>query len=110
MLNRYRVNGEEIDSLDLKAMVVTKGIKVSNKIYERFRKIRRIYPDPLTCNCLILPDETVVQMTDVALHLKYLKSAMSLENLKQLKYFFQMNSPFRLDVSDSGRPILLHNG
>lgn len=110
ILSRFRINGEEVDSLDLKAMVVTKGIKVSNKIYEKFRKTHRICPDPLTCNCLILPDETVVQMTDVALHLKYLKSAMSLESLKQLKYFFQMNSPFKLEVSNSGRPILLHNG
>lgn len=109
MLGKYHMNGDEIDSLDLKAMVVTKGVKVSNEVYKKFSKTNRIYPDPLTCNCLILPDETVVQMTDVALHLKYLKSAMSLQNLKQLRYFFQMNSPFRLEVSDSGKPVLLYN-
>lgn len=110
MLGRYWLDGEEIDSLDLKAMVVTKGIKVSNDIYKIFGRTHRIYSDPLACNCLILPDRTVVQLTDVALHLRYLKSAISLNSLESFKSFLQAPSPFRLEVSDSGNPILLHHG
>lgn len=110
MLGKYRVNGEEIDSLDLKSMVVTRGIKVSNRVYEKFGRTNRIYPDPLTCNCLILPDGIVVQMTDVALHLRYVRSAMSLENLKQMKHFLQISTPWKLDISDSGKAVLFNNG
>jgi len=110
MLGRYWLDGEELDSIDLKAMAVTKGVKVSNDIYEIFGKTHRIYPDPLACNCLILPDKTVVQLTDIALHLRYLKSAMSLNSLRSFKSFLQAPSPFRLEISSSGKPILSHHG
>lgn len=109
MLGTYRINEEEIDSLDLKSLIISRGIKVSNRVYEKFGETKRIYPDPLTCNCFLLPDQTVVQMTDVALHLKYVKSAISLENLKQMKYFFQISTPFRLDISDSGKAAVFHD-
>jgi hypothetical protein len=108
MLRTYQIDGKEVDSIDLKSLVISKGIKVSNEVYKKFSSTNRIYPDPLTCNCFILPDKTVVQMTDIALHLNYLKSAMSLQNLKQMKYFFQMNTPFKLKVSGSGKPVLMH--
>jgi hypothetical protein len=110
MLRKYRLDGEELDSLDLKAMIVTRGVKVSNEIYEIFGKTHRIYPDPLACNCLILPDGTVVQLTDVALHLRHLKSTMSLNSLRSFRSFLQAPSPFRLEVSDSGRPIISYYG
>jgi len=56
MHTSFSVGDERLDSLDLKTMIVTKGIKVSHDIYERFGTTHRIYPNPLTCNCLILPD------------------------------------------------------
>jgi len=89
---------------------VTKGVKVSRSVYERFGKTHRIYPDPLTCNCLILPDGTIVQMTDLALHMRYLKTAILLEALRNIKYTMRLQTPFTLDLSQDGRPILLHNG
>jgi hypothetical protein len=89
---------------------VTKGVKVSRNVYERFGKTHRIYPDPLTCNCLILPDGTIVQMTDLALHMRYLKTAILLEALRNIKYTMRLRTPFTLDLSQDGRPILLHNG
>jgi hypothetical protein len=110
MRTSFSVGRERLDSLDLKVLLVTKGIKVSHDIYEQFGRTHRVYPDPRTCNCLILPDGTIVQMTDVALHMRYLKSAISLESLRNMRYALQIRTPFRLEVSDTGSPVLLHNG
>jgi hypothetical protein len=110
MQTSFCVGGETLDSLDLKALIVTKGVKVSRNVYERFGKTHRIYPDPLTCNCLILPDGTIVQMTDLALHMRYLKTAILLEALRNIKYTMHLRTPFKLDLSQDSRPILLHNG
>lgn len=110
MYTSFSVGGEKLDSLDLKVLIVTKGVKVSRNVYEQFGKTHRIYPDPLTCNCLFLPDGTIVQMTDLALHMQYLKTAILLAVLRNLKYTVRLRTPFTLDVSPDGRPILLHEG
>ncbi len=107
-VNTYLIDGQMIDSVDLKTMTVTQGIKVSNQIYQKFGKNSRIYPDPLKCNCLILPDGTVVQMTDLALHLNYLKGALSWDMLKQVKYLSQMKTFFRLKVSETQNPAIYY--
>jgi hypothetical protein len=112
MLCIYELDGERLDSLDLKALLITRGINVSDDVYKKFGKTHRIYPDPLTCNCLILPDKTIVQMTDVALHLRYLKSLKMIKNLKYAKSFRNVRSPFKLERASagSGGPIITYNG
>ena len=60
MLRKYLVNGEEIDSLELKVLLITKGVNVSaSEIYEQFAKTHRISQNPVECNCLILPGEII---------------------------------------------------
>jgi len=110
MLTSFSVGGERLDSLDLKILLVTKGIKVSYDVYEQFGRTHRVHPDPLTCNCLILPDGTIVHITDVALHMRYLKSVVSLESLRNIQHALHIRTPFRLEVSDTGTAVLLHNG
>jgi len=106
MLGKYDFGGERVDSLDLKSLIVTRGVKVSDRVYRRFREQYRINPDPLTCNCVILPDGTIAQLTDIALHLRYLKQAMSLGSLRQLGTFLQGWKPMTLSLDDSGKPVL----
>jgi hypothetical protein len=110
MLGQYRVNGESLDSLDLKVLLVTKGVKVSGRVYETFGRTSRLDPDPQTCNCLLLPDGTVVHLVDLAMHMAYIKKALSWEMLRNLRYMFQLRTPFSLEVADSGNPVLLWKG
>jgi len=110
MLERYPFEGGEVDSLDLKSLIVTRGVKVNDRVYRALKGKFRIDPNPLTCNCLILPDGTIAQLTDVAMHLRYLKSAMSLESLKQLGTFLGGWRPFDLNLSESGKPVLSYRG
>ena len=49
MLRTYRINGEEIDSLELKILLITKGINIpSDEVYERFSNTHRLssFMDP----------------------------------------------------------------
>ena len=110
MLAKYIFEGEEVDSLDLKSLMVTRGVRVNDKVYREYREKSRIDPNPLTCNCVILPDGTIAQLTDVALHLRYLKQAMSLESLRQLGTFLGGWKPFDLRLSEEGKPVLLYDG
>jgi hypothetical protein len=110
MLGQYRVNGETLDSLDLKVLLVTKGVKVSGRVYETFGRTHRLHPDPQTCNCLLLPDGTVVHLVDLAMHMGYVKKALSWEMLRSLRYVFQLRTPFSLEVADAGHPVLLWKG
>ena len=110
MLSKYSFDGHEIDSLDLKSLIVTRGVRVNDGVYKEFREVYRLNPNPLTCNCLILPDGTIAQLTDIAMHLRYLRQAMSLESLKQISTFFSGWKPFDLKVSDSGKAVLSYDG
>ncbi len=104
----FVVAGERLDACDLKALLVTRGLKVDGEVYRALAQTSRLHPDPLRCNTLLLPGGTVVQMTDLSFHMGYLRSALSLESLKMLRYMGQMQTPFRLRLDQGGRPVLFH--
>jgi hypothetical protein len=110
MLAQYDVNGETLDSLDLKVLLLTHGVKVSGRVYQAFGRTHRLDPDPQTCNCLLLPDGTVVHLVDLAMHMGYIKKVLSWEMLRSLRYMLQLRTPFALDVADSGRAVLSWKG
>ena len=64
-LYTYRLEGELIDSLDLKILIITKGINILPKVFEIFGKSNRISPYMEACNCMILPDRAIVHLTNV---------------------------------------------
>jgi len=87
MLPVFSVDGERVDTLDLKILLLTKGIHVHAEVYETFGRTRRISPDPLECNVLFLPDETVVHVADIG-----------------------PSAPFELTLGPEGKPRLCHAG
>jgi len=108
-LDTYELGGGQVDSVDLKALVVSRGVRVADAAYRAFAGSARLSPDPLTCNCLLLPDGTVVQMTDLAVHMRYVRSAMSWDMLKQVRYLSQLKTPFTVELVD-GAAMLCHDG
>jgi len=97
-----------IDTVDLKALLVSRGIRVSTKVYNKFKGVARLSPNPLECNTIILADGTIVQLTDLAFHMSYIKSAISWNLVKQLKYFPQLKTDFELTLDDAGHPAIFH--
>ena len=105
----YVLDGRKISSVALKCMLVSRGIKTDREVYRRFSRSFRLDISPLTCNCIILSDGTIVQMTDMKFHLEYLNGALSWDNLKLLRYASELGTPFRICMRGE-RIALLHNG
>ena len=105
----FNIQGTTVDSVVLKALLVSHGIRVSKEIYRKFSESFRLSTDPLRCNTIILPDFTVVQLTDLAFHMEYIKKAISWSAIKQLRYLNQMRTPFALDVDETGKPTVFYN-
>ena len=105
----YLLNGETVDSVELKCMVVSRGVKIDREVYQKLGESFRIYPNALTCNCFQLPDNTIVMATDIGFHLSTLSSMFSWDNLKLFKYMNDMQTDFRIALS-GGEPVLLYKG
>lgn len=89
MLQRYRLEGGEVDSLLLKVLLVTRGVNVSPEVFRRLGKTSRISTpgDVAACDCIILPDRTIAHLANVG-----------------------DRSPFSLVVGDGGAPVLRYEG
>lgn len=105
-MQQYQFAGMEIDSVELKCLVVSRGVRVDKSVYALGNEYR-IHPNALTCNCFKLPDDTIVMLTDLSFHLSTLKSMFSWENLKLMKYMADMTTPFSVRLSE-GKPALYH--
>ncbi|MGO8676044.1 MAG: radical SAM protein [Limisphaerales bacterium] len=53
----FDLGGQAVDVLDLKTLLITRGINVPEEITARFGRTHRLAPtsDPFACNCLLLP-------------------------------------------------------
>lgn len=105
----FCVGGETVDSVELKCLVISRGLKIDREVYQKLGGRYRIYPNALTCNCCKLPDGTIVMATDLGFHLSTLSSMFSWDNLKLLKYMNDMRTDFRIALQD-GFPMLLYQG
>ncbi|MCL2248070.1 MAG: hypothetical protein FWC13_02255 [Oscillospiraceae bacterium] len=106
-MNGYTINGEDLDSVDLKCLLISRGVNVDKEVYNLFSPTNRLNISPLTCNCIFLSDGTLVQLTDMKFHLRYLMGVLSWNNLKLLRYASQLGTPFHLKVVNS-KPALFH--
>ena len=102
----YLYDGQQIDSVDLKALLVSRGVRVYDEVYEKFKDKARLSKNPLECNTLQLPDGTIVQLTDLSFHMEYIHSILSWEMLGQLMYLPQLKTDFSLRLDDNKKPVL----
>jgi hypothetical protein len=107
-MKAFFLGKEKVDAVELKCLLISKGVRVENVVYKQFGKDFRLNPSPLTCNSLMLSDGTNVQLTDVNFHLKYLTKTLSWNNLKLMKYASQLATPFQLKVLDD-KPALFYD-
>jgi hypothetical protein len=108
-MTHYKFAGIEVNSVELKALLVSRGLRADSEVYRRFSREFRLDVSPLTCNCMILSDNTIVQMTDMKFHLNYLNGALSWDNLKLLRYASELGTPFRLRIFEDRAAIFYEN-
>lgn len=108
-MNTYTIDGRTCDSVELKMLAVSRGVKVDKEVYKRFSPDYRLSQSPLHCNCMRLSDGTIVQLTDMSFHLKSLKGMLSWDNLKMMKYMKDLVTDFTV-VMDENEPALAYKG
>lgn len=108
-MNRYQFAQYDLDSVELKCMVVSHGLKIDTDVYKIYGADHRLFRNALTCNCMKLPDGTIVMATDLSFHLSTLSSMFSWDNLKLFKHMGDMQTDFRVALQD-GAPVLLYAG
>ena len=97
----FKIGNETADSVELKCLLVSKGVKVNNLVYKQFCNDYRLNSDPLMCNSMKLSDDTIVQLTDISFHLKQLLRMLSWNNLKLIKYESDLRTPFSINLLDN---------
>ena len=105
----FKLDGQTIDSVELKCMVVSRGLKIDPEVYKKKGGEYRVYPNALTCNSFKLPDGTIVMATDLGFHLSTVSSMFSWDNLKLFKYMNDMKTDFRLSLRGDD-PVLTYKG
>ncbi len=105
----FKLGNETVDSVELKCMVISRGLKIDPEVYKRKGGKYRIYQNALTCNSFKLPDGTIVMATDLGFHLSTLSSMFSWDNLKLFKYMGDMKTDFRLALRGD-IPVLTYMG
>ncbi|MDR0858363.1 MAG: hypothetical protein LBN97_04985 [Oscillospiraceae bacterium] len=106
---RYKFADYDLDSVELKCLLVSRGVKADREVYSRFSSTHRLDASPLTCNCIILSDGTIVQMTDMKFHLNYLNGALSWDKLKLLRYASELGTPFRLRLFENDKLAVFYD-
>ncbi|GHU78460.1 hypothetical protein FACS1894145_0430 [Bacteroidia bacterium] len=108
-MKKYNIKKEIVDSVELKCLLISKGVKVDNAVYKNFGKDYRLNANPLTCNSLLLSDGTNVQLTDVSFHLKHLFQILSWSNFKLMKYGSELATPFHLQILEDKPALFFEN-
>lgn len=108
-MNNYRLGAETVDSVELKCMVVSRGLLVDPAVYTALGAQCRISPNPLCCNCFLLPDQTIVQLTDLGFQLQHLSKTLSWDEVLRSEFAARMGTPFSLSLAD-GAPTLFYDG
>jgi hypothetical protein len=88
MLKQFRLDNRLVDALDLKVLLISNGAVVPDATFQKFASQRRL-TDPtnlMACNCVILPDGVAAHLTA------------------------NEESPFRIGVTENGRPALEYHG
>jgi len=106
-MNTYKIKGQYMDSIELKCMLISRGVKVDKAVYKYAKNTMRLNINPLCCNCMLLSDGTVVQLTDTQFHLQYLSGILSWDNIKLLRHVKDLTTPFTLRM-ENGHVILFY--
>jgi hypothetical protein len=103
----YRINSCTIDHIDLKCLLISRGVKVDGAVYKKHKTTSRLNVNPLCCNTMLLSNGTVVQLTDTKFHLRYLSGMLKWDKLRLLKYISELGTPFTLRM-DGDDTVLYH--
>lgn len=108
-MQEYKIGDMTLDVIDLKCLVVSKGVRVQPEVYTRFSGQYNISTDLQRLSCLIFSDGTVATLTDMEPMLSKLSERYYWTEEEKKSYHPQLETPFFLREFE-GRPALFfHN-
>lgn len=108
MIGHYLVDGRVLDSVDLKTLLLTRGVRVDREVHDVLAPVARLSRDPLDASAFFLPDGTVVHLIDLSFHLGHLKEVLKPGFISRLGAMRHLSTPFRLRM-DRGQAVLFHD-
>ena len=104
-MNTYIIEGNSIDSVELKCLIISRGLIVDETVYQHNKGIARLSASPVCCNCLILSDGTIAQLTDLTPHLRYLAHISGSEKTRN----GELITPFSLKMNGENTVLYYKN-
>lgn len=105
-MNTYHFAGQDLDSIDLKCLLTSKGVIADPEVYEIFGPTCRISNKIMHGGALILSDGLACSFNDVGPFLKAVGGRYKWTEDEKKSYAPQLQTPFKVKVID-GKPILL---
>lgn len=99
----------ELDSIDVKCMVVSKGVRIHPEIYDRFSDVYNISRDMRRLSCLILSDGTLMTMSDMEPFLDQMGTRYFWTEEDKKCYHPQLETPFHIRVIDDKPALTFHD-
>ena len=107
-MKQYRLGNEAIDIIDLKCLVVSKGVRVDPAVYERFSDLYQLSTDPRKLSCLVFPDGTVATFTDMEPVLARWGQRYFWTEEEKKSYHPQLETPFHIRIADDRPALFFH--
>ena len=107
-MKKIKMGNERIDFIDLKCLVVSKGVRVDPAVYERFSGIYNISTDLRRLSCLIFSDGTVATFTDMEPVLERWGQRYFWTPEEKTSYHPQLQTPFFVRVQDDRPALFFH--
>jgi len=99
-MKNYKLKHLLVDSVELKCLLISRGVRVDKSVYKWAKGRARLDLNPVCCNCIILSCGTIVQLTDTRLNSQ--KSPGILNLLRKAN-----DTPFILRINKD-KPILFY--
>ncbi len=108
-LNTYRIDGIELDSIDLKCMVVTKGVALDPAVVEAYQDTCRISKDPAQFSNLYFSDGISAAMIDTVERFNQQSMRDSWKDEDRKIFEPQLATPFTVEMRDD-QAVLCYKG
>ena len=108
-LNTYRIDGMDLDSIDVKCMLNSLGVFVSDDVYEQFGAHYRVTRNPFVYQSLYFSDGITANMRDVSMRMTSHTQSHTTTAGEQSLINHMDSTPFLVDVED-GVAVLKYKG
>lgn len=108
-MNHYRYKGQEIDAIDLKMLIASKGLRVDSRVYDEFKEVYSVSPNRDRYTALVLSNGYVAPFRDMAPFLSQMREKYRLSQGEYERFMVQLDTPFEIKVLGD-KPALFADG